>query len=74
MFVIKNTRTHPISVDGVQFTPGQQLSAPTLTPAIQTAIQAGDLSVQSGDETREERHADTEAFTPFKTGDRAIDG
>lgn len=74
MYVIKNVRDHAIVVDGVIISPGEQLSIQNLTGPINAALDAGDLHLADGDETREERHADAEAFKPFKTGDKAIDG
>ncbi len=73
-YVIKNIRSHAITVDGVSIDPGQQLTVHTITGPINAALDAGDLHLESGDPTREERHADVLAFKPFKTGDPAIDG
>ncbi len=73
-YIIKNVRDHDIVVDGVTITKGQQLKIENITGPINAALDAGDLHLAFGDETREERHADIEAFKPFKTGDPAIDG
>jgi hypothetical protein len=74
LYVIKNIRNHTLGVDGVIINPGEQLTIQTITDPIAKAIEAGDLRIQSGDETREERHANVEALKPFKVGDPAIDG
>jgi hypothetical protein len=74
MLIIKNVRDHVITVDGVKIDPGQQLSIQTITGPINAALDAGDLHLYDGDETRAERHANAEAIKPFKTGDPAIDG
>lgn len=74
MLVIKNVRNRAITVDGVVISPGEQLSIQALTGPINQALDAGDLHLSSGDESREERHANAEVFKPFKTGDPAIDG
>src|SRR4051812_832665 len=72
-YTIKNVRPHAVLVDGVSINPGEQLKIETLTGPISAALDAGDLHLSFGDETREERHANAAAFKPFKTGDPAID-
>ena len=73
-YVIKNVRAYTVMVDGVSINPGEQLTIQTLTGPISAALDAGDLHLSFGDETREERHANAGAFKPFKSGDPAIDG
>ncbi len=73
-YVIKNIRDHAIRVDGVKIEKGEQLMVQFLTGPINKALDAGDLYLYDGDETREERHADVLALEPFHVGDPAIDG
>jgi hypothetical protein len=74
-YIVKNVRDHPIEVDGVVITPGEQLKVDFLTGPISNALDAGDLHMADGDETRAERQADVDAIEPFhNTGDPAIDG
>lgn len=74
MFVITNVSDAPLPIDGVLIDPNEQLSVVNLSPDMVAAREAGKLRILSGDETLEERKANTEAFKPFKTGDPAIDG
>ena len=67
-FIIKNVHDHPLTVGGVTFNAKQQLTFHTLEPAINDALDRGDLTLTL--ETPGE-HID---LKPFHSGDKAIDG
>ena len=67
-FIIKNAHDHPLTIGGVTFNPKQQLTFHTLEPAINDALDRGDLTLTL--ETPGE-HID---LKPFHSGDKAIDG
>jgi hypothetical protein len=66
MFVITNMTTEPLKIDGVSIDPKEQLSVSHLSPGMIVARDKGELRVLSGDETLEERKADTAAIDSFK--------
>ncbi len=67
-FIIKNVRAHPVIVDGVSISPGEQLTFHTLSAGVCDALDRGDLT-QTLETVGE--HID---LKPFHTGDKAIDG
>jgi len=67
-FIIKNVHDHEFTVGGVTFNAKQQLTFHTLEPAINDALDRGDLTLTL--ETPGE-HID---IKPLHTGDKAIDG
>lgn len=62
MYVITNKTDKPLTIDGVELNPKQQLSVATLSADMLKAKEAGTLRVLSGDETLEERRADIAAI------------
>ena len=67
-FIIKNPHGNPVTVGGVTFNAGQQLTFHTLEPEINAALDRGDLTL-----TLETPGAHID-LQPFHTGDKAVDG
>ncbi len=67
-FIIKNVRAHAVVVDGVSIAPGKQYTFHTTSPAVNDALDRGDLTLTMEDPGE---HID---LKPFHSGDKAIDG
>lgn len=74
MFILHNPHKHPVKVGEVTVNPDQRLDIQHVTPEIEAARERGDITLTDATLTAAERHADVEAFKPFKVGDPAIDG
>ena len=73
-FIIKNVRDHKILVGDTVLNPGEQLTGQVLTDAINDAADRGDITVHDASVSVSELKSDSDAFKPFHTGDKAIDG